>query len=94
MVRAKGTPSFGLRQTKTHTLCRRCGKTTFHKQKHVCSACGYPAARIRHYNWSLKVSRRKGQGTGRMRYMKTVARRAKNEFRSGTTPKPKARKAT
>jgi hypothetical protein len=31
-------------------------------------------------------------GTGRLRYVKTVARRAKNGFRAGTTPKEKARK--
>lgn len=35
--------------------------------------------------WGQKVRDRKGQGTGRMRFMKTVARRAKNGFRSGTT---------
>jgi len=35
--------------------------------------------------WGQKVRDRKGQGTGRMRYMKTIARRAKNGFRSGTT---------
>jgi len=28
-----------------------------------------------------------------MRYLKTLSRRAKNLFRAGTTPKPKARKA-
>lgn len=39
-----------------------------------------------------KVRGRKGIGTGRMRYEKTIARRAKNGFRSGTTPKPKVRK--
>lgn len=29
----KGTGSFGLRHTKTHTLCRRCGRRSFHIQK-------------------------------------------------------------
>lgn len=43
----RGTPSFGKRHTKTHTLCRRCGRMSFHKQKGTCAACGYPAARLR-----------------------------------------------
>jgi hypothetical protein len=32
-------------------------------------------------NWSAKAKRRKTTGTGRMRYLKTVARRFKNGFR-------------
>lgn len=44
---SRGTPSFGKRHTKTHTLCRRCGRMSYHKQKSTCSACGYPAARLR-----------------------------------------------
>lgn len=43
----KGTGSFGLRHTKTHTLCRRCGRRAYHIQKSTCGSCGYPAARIR-----------------------------------------------
>lgn len=43
----KGTASFGKRHTKTHTACRRCGRTSFHKQKKVCASCGYPAAKMR-----------------------------------------------
>lgn len=43
----RGTPSFGKRHQKTHTLCRRCGRMSYHKQKHTCSGCGYPAARLR-----------------------------------------------
>lgn len=43
----KGTGSFGRRNDKTHTLCRRCGRKSFHIQKHTCSGCGYPAARKR-----------------------------------------------
>ena len=35
----------------------------------------------RYDGWGCKVRARKGQGTGRMRYLKTVARRAKNNFR-------------
>ena len=43
----RGTPCFGKRHQKTHTLCRRCGRMSYHKQKGTCSACGYPAARLR-----------------------------------------------
>ena len=32
-------------------------------------------------NWSAKAKRRKTTGTGRMRYLKLVARRFKNGFR-------------
>ncbi|TPX62623.1 hypothetical protein PhCBS80983_g00249 [Powellomyces hirtus] len=39
--------------------------------------------------WSEKGKRRKTTGTGRMRYLKTVARRFKNGFREGATAKPK-----
>ncbi|SGZ21243.1 BQ5605_C021g09346 [Microbotryum silenes-dioicae] len=42
-----GTSSFGKRHTKTHTLCRRCGRRAFHKQHKSCASCGYPAAKIR-----------------------------------------------
>ena len=66
---------------KTHTSCRRCGRTSFHLQKKVCSACGYPSARNRHYNWGAKMIRRKNRGTGRMRYEKELPRRFKNGFR-------------
>lgn len=44
---SRGTPCFGRRHTKTHTLCRRCGRMSYHKQKGTCSGCGYPAARLR-----------------------------------------------
>ncbi len=46
-VQTKGTQSFGMRHNKTHVVCRRCGRTTFHVQKGVCSSCAYPAAGIR-----------------------------------------------
>ncbi len=35
-------------------------------------------------NWSEKAKRRRTTGTGRCRYLKTVARRAKNGFREGS----------
>jgi ribosomal protein L37E len=46
-LQGKGTGSFGKRRNKTHTLCIRCGRRSFHLQKSTCSSCGYPAARIR-----------------------------------------------
>merc|ERR1712228_557635 len=80
----KGTGSFGKRHNKTHTLCPRCGKRSFHNQKKVCSSCGYPAAKIRKYNWAMKAIRRKTTGTGRMAHLKDMPRRFKNGFREGT----------
>merc|ERR1711893_25420 len=85
----KGTSSFGKRHNKTHTICPRCGRRSFHIQKKQCSACGYPSAKRRKFNWSEKSKRRTTTGTGRMRYMKKVQRRFRNGFRSGTVPKPK-----
>jgi hypothetical protein len=35
-------------------------------------------------NWGLKAARRKYEGSGRMRYMKTLTRKFKNGFREGT----------
>jgi len=35
-------------------------------------------------NWSEKAKRRKTTGTGRMRTLKGIARKAKNGFRIGT----------
>ncbi|OMJ92459.1 hypothetical protein SteCoe_4799 [Stentor coeruleus] len=87
----KGTPSFGKRHSHTHTLCRRCGERAFHKQKKTCASCGFPDAKMRHFNWAHKTSRRRGLGTGRMKYMKNIPRRAKNGFRAGTTPTPRVR---
>ncbi|KAG0228397.1 60S ribosomal protein L37A [Actinomortierella wolfii] len=83
----KGTSSFGKRHTKSHTLCRRCGRRAFHNQKKTCAQCGYPAAKLRSYNWSEKAKRRKTTGTGRMRHLNKVHRRFKNGFREGTQAK-------
>ncbi|KAL0837504.1 hypothetical protein Bca101_089394 [Brassica carinata] len=99
----KGTGSFGKRRNKSHTLCVRCGRRSFHIQKSRCSACAYPAARKRtlfpdaldihfvfnNHNWSVKAIRRKTAGTGRMRYLKNVPRRFKTCFREGTEAKPR-----
>ncbi|RAQ51978.1 hypothetical protein AFGD_006576 [Aspergillus flavus] len=83
-ITAKGTSSFGKRHNKTHTLCRRCGRRSFHVQKSTCANCGYPSAKVRKYNWSEKAKRRKTTGTGRMRHLKEVHRRFKNGFQTGT----------
>jgi large subunit ribosomal protein L37e len=88
----KGTQSFGKRHTKTHTFCRRCGRSSYHIQKHTCSMCGYPAAKKRTYQWSVKSIRRRTTGTGRMRHMKVVQRRFRNGFREGSQPKPRTKK--
>lgn len=80
--------SFGERHNKSHTTCRRCGKVSYHIQKKTCASCGFPAAKMRSFKYS-KAHRRRTEGTGRMRYMKTVSRRFKNGFREGTVAKAK-----
>ncbi|CAK9141214.1 unnamed protein product [Ilex paraguariensis] len=89
----KGTGSFGKRRNKTHTLCVRCDRRSFHIQKSRCAACAYPAARIRKYNWSMKAIRRKTTGTGRMRYLRHAAVRFKSNFREGTEATPRKKGA-
>merc|ERR1711893_116098 len=88
-IMTKGTSSFGKRHNKTHTLCRRCGRSSYHIQKKTCAQCGYPSKRLRSYNWSEKAKRRKTTGTGRMKHLKKVNRRFRNGFREGTKPKPR-----
>nr|AIE99568.1 ribosomal protein L37e (RP-L37e, RPL37) [uncultured marine group II/III euryarchaeote KM3_113_E08]AIF00639.1 ribosomal protein L37e (RP-L37e, RPL37) [uncultured marine group II/III euryarchaeote KM3_136_C10] len=57
---SKGTPSMGKRQKSTHILCRRCGNHSYHKQKRVCSSCGYGAtAKRRGFGWAKKNRRPK-----------------------------------
>eukprot|EP00913_Durusdinium_trenchii_P017646 g16585.t1 len=71
----------GKRHKKTHSMCPRCGKRSYHNQNKKCASCGYPAAKIRSYEWSKKAKRRKAPGTGRMSYVKHIVRRMKNNFR-------------
>ena len=40
-------------------------------------------------NWALKSARRKTTGTGRMRHLKDLPRRAKNGFREGSQAEKK-----
>ncbi|EDQ90323.1 uncharacterized protein MONBRDRAFT_16444, partial [Monosiga brevicollis MX1] len=79
----KGTSSFGKRHNKSHTLCVRCGKSSFMIQKGRCAACGYPRARKRSPG-SNKAIRRKTTGTGRMKHLRDVQQRFKNGFRENT----------
>ena len=88
----KGTTSFGKRHSKTHSVCLRCGKTSYHIQKSQCASCGFPSKKMRSFNWSTKAKRRRTTGTGRMRYLKTVPRKAKNGFREGTVAKSQKQK--
>ncbi|CAO1636724.1 unnamed protein product [Parajaminaea phylloscopi] len=90
----KGTTSMGKRHTKSHTLCRRCGRRSFHKQHSTCASCGYPAAKTRSYEWGQKAKRRRTTGTGRMRHLSGVARKAKNGFRTGVATSKKAAAAS
>ena len=79
----KGTTAQGPRHLKAHTFCRRCGRRAFHRQKKVCGACGFPRTTMRRYDGNYrKVRARKGQGTGRMKYLKEVSRKYRNQFRS------------
>ncbi|XP_041005587.1 60S ribosomal protein L37-1-like [Juglans microcarpa x Juglans regia] len=89
----KGTGSFGKRRNKTHTLCVRCGRRSFHLQKSQCASCGYPSSRTRKYNWSVKAIRRKTTGTGRMRCLRYVAVRFKSNFREGTQATTRKKRA-
>uniref|UniRef100_A0A2N9FYC6 Ribosomal protein L37 n=1 Tax=Fagus sylvatica TaxID=28930 RepID=A0A2N9FYC6_FAGSY len=92
--KGKGTGSFGKRRNKTHTLCVRCGRLSFHLQKSRCASCGFPSSRIRRYNWSEKAIRRKSTGTGRMRYLRYVAVRFKYNFREDTQAAPRKKRAS
>ncbi|MHA1584548.1 MAG: 50S ribosomal protein L37e [Promethearchaeota archaeon] len=53
----KGTASFGKHSgPATHTICRRCGSHSYFKRKGFCSSCGYGrTARLRTYNWNVKI---------------------------------------
>ena len=47
----KGTAS-KMGGKKTHIICRRCGKRSYHAQKKVCAACGFgKSKKIRSYSW-------------------------------------------
>ncbi|MCD6547514.1 MAG: 50S ribosomal protein L37e [Nanoarchaeota archaeon] len=52
----KGTPSMGKRSKgKSHIICRRCGKRSYHVTKKVCASCGYgKSSKLRNYSWAKK----------------------------------------
>ncbi|EFC40681.1 predicted protein [Naegleria gruberi] len=83
----KGTQSFGLRHTKTHGMCPRCDRRSYHIQKKTCASCGFPSPKIRKYQWAYKAIRRNTTGTGRCRYLKLALRRERNGWKVGSTPK-------
>ena len=53
---SKGTASRGKNSSKkTHIMCRRCGKHTYHASHKVCSSCGFGnATKQRSYSWQKK----------------------------------------
>ena len=52
----KGTASHGRKSgKKTHIVCRRCGKRTYHASHKVCSSCGFGnGPKLRTYSWQKK----------------------------------------
>merc|ERR1740123_337856 len=76
----KGTQAQGKRGNKSHTLSRYSGKQNWHKQKKRCASTGHPSGKVRRYHWSLKSKRRTGQGTGRMRTLRHLARKVKKGY--------------
>ena len=78
----KDTTSQGPRHLKVYAFCRRSGRRAFHRQKKVCGSCGFPWTPMRRYDVNYrKVRGRKGQGTGKMKYLKEVPRKFRNQFR-------------
>ena len=52
---AKGTPSMGKRNKKTHIICRRCGRHSYHVRQKVCSACGFgKSSKLKGFSWQWK----------------------------------------
>ncbi len=48
-----GTSAHGEKgKRKSHIMCRRCGKHSYHVRKKKCSSCGFGnAKRLRYYRW-------------------------------------------
>ncbi|KAI5069994.1 hypothetical protein GOP47_0014337 [Adiantum capillus-veneris] len=67
------TGSFGKSRNMSHTLCCRCGRTSFHIQKSWCAPRAYPAKHNCHYNWSVKAIRRKPRRIGRMHHLRHLS---------------------
>jgi len=51
-----GTPAKGkFARGKTHIICRRCGRKTYHAAHKYCASCGFGKTRkLRVYNWKNK----------------------------------------
>lgn len=50
---SKGTPSKGKYNKKTHIICRRCGKHSYHATHGICASCGYgKTTKMRGYKWA------------------------------------------
>jgi large subunit ribosomal protein L37e len=51
------TRSLGkLSRGKTHIMCRRCGRHTYHASHKICSYCGFGRSkRMRSYAWQTKT---------------------------------------
>ena len=49
----KGTAAQGQKgKAKLHYRCRRCGHSSYHKKRGICSNCGYgKTSKIRKYSW-------------------------------------------
>ena len=75
-----GTPSFGPRHNKSHTICRRCGNRCFHIQKGKCATCGYPDAHMRHFAWQKKAHAKRSQGSGEMRHLKVTFAKLQRKY--------------
>ena len=41
----KGTYSMGKKNKKTHIICRRCSKRSYHVRDNLCSSCGFGKSR-------------------------------------------------
>lgn len=51
----KGTPSKGKMNKRTHILCRRCGKHSYHVRDKECAACGFgKSSKLRKFSWQWK----------------------------------------
>ncbi|RLI95910.1 MAG: 50S ribosomal protein L37e [Candidatus Aenigmatarchaeota archaeon] len=56
----KGTYSFGKKNKKSHMICRRCGKRSYHIKDKVCSSCGFgKTSRIKSVksNWKSAIGK-------------------------------------
>lgn len=46
----------GRKNKISHIRCRRCGRTSYRKDKKYCASCGYGrSSRIRSYAWQTKT---------------------------------------